>query len=170
MYTKLHKTGPSIHHRSCLGKATRRRRPWDASGHHSGARASEEPKSRVPPRSAVVGAPPRSSILGERHRRSPLGPGERAVARSWGSVVVARSWGGRRRSVLGEVVVDRSFGSITIDQSWGSTAVDRPPRGATAAGPRDRRCSHARGNRRRRSPEGTIAPLKPNPWRPGGVF
>jgi hypothetical protein len=74
-----------------LGKVARRRRPWDASGCHSRARASEEPTSCAPPRSAASGVPPRSStacvpprsstacvpprssILGERRRRSILG-------------------------------------------------------------------------------------------------
>jgi hypothetical protein len=42
-------------------------------------------------------------------------------------------------------------GGASPSLGLGEVAVDRPPRGATAAGPRDRRCSHARGNSRHHS-------------------
>jgi hypothetical protein len=41
------------------------------------------------------------------------------------------------------------LGSVVVACFWWSSTVGRPPRGGTAAGPQDRRRSHARGNRRR---------------------
>jgi hypothetical protein len=39
------------------------------------------------------------------------------------------------------------FGSVVVARSRGSAAAGRPPQGTTAAGPRDRRRLHVRGNR-----------------------
>jgi hypothetical protein len=135
--------------------------------HHFAARASEDPTSRAPLRSAAACAPSRSAAaaLPQGHHRCcrslprltqlPSPPGLRCAA--------ARPVRERRRRL------PVRLRSITVARSWWSVATGRSPRRAT--GPRDRRRSHARENRRRaRAPEGTATLAKPNPWRPGSVF
>jgi hypothetical protein len=61
------------------------------------------------------------------------------------------AWGAPQPLVrFGSVVVAclSALGASSSLRCWGSAIVGRSPRDATGAHPRDRRCSHARGNRR----------------------
>jgi uncharacterized membrane protein YccC len=88
------------------------------------------PRSQHRARAFVIRCRVRASQI---CRRAPLGPPPSPWA--WGAPLLLVR-----------------FGSIAVARSWGSATAGRPPQGANATDPQDRRRSHVRGNLRRRLP------------------
>jgi hypothetical protein len=106
-------------------------------------------RQRAPLRGARLrGAEVARGPLGSAPRACLLDPSPPRSLRATAAEAYHASRNRRRHRAWGAPPLVR-FGSVAVARSWGSAAIDRPPRGATTASPRDRRRSHVRGNRRR---------------------